>query len=381
MILGALVDLGLDIDRLRASLGVLPLQAYGIEATRVSQKGISGVHVKVVAQNDEVGRSLADILDLLHRSHLDDRIKEQSRRIFVRLGEAEAKIHHHDPGTVHLHEVGAIDTIIDVVGSLIGFKELGIETAVCSPLNLGKGLVKCSHGLLPIPAPITAELLKGVPVYASGGGGELTTPTGAAIVSSLATRFGDMPRMRIEAVGYGAGDLDLETPDLLRVFLGETAEPADGHITQWITVLETNIDDMNPQLYDHIMENLLQAGALDVFLTPVQMKKNRPGILLSVIAQKETVANLLDILLEESTTLGVRVSERQRLSLPRLSHLVQTRFGKIRVKVAYKGNTIAKMRPEYDDCKKAARDCGVPIGLVYEEVYRNCSEIPLPPKD
>lgn len=378
MILGALIDLGVDIDGLRTGLGALRLEGYHVEARRVAKQGISGIYVEVVAQGDEGGRGLADILGLIDQSNLSDDIKEQGKRIFMRLGEAEAKVHHKDLDAVHLHEVGAVDTIIDVVGTLVGLKMLGVEEVSCSPLNLGQGLVECSHGLLPVPAPITAELVKEVPVRATDVGGELTTPTGAAIVTSIAARFGDMPLMKIHGVGYGAGKMDLHVPNLLRVFLGELVGQADGYAAERVTVLETNIDDMNPQLYDHIMERLLRAGALDVFLTPVQMKKNRPGTLLSVVAESEAVGKLVDIILEESSTLGVRFSERQRFSLARSSHSVETSFGKIRVKVAYRGDTIAKVVPEYEDCKKAAEDCGVPISQVYAEVQRNFKELDVP---
>ncbi|MCX5998651.1 MAG: LarC family nickel insertion protein, partial [Chloroflexi bacterium] len=272
---------------------------------------------------------------------------------------------------------GAIDTVVDVVGSLIGLAMLGIERVSCSPLNLGKGFVECAHGKLPVPAPVTAELLKGIPVYVAGMESELTTPTGAAIVSGVASCFGDMPSMLVHSVGYGAGARDPGgVPNLLRLFVGEVLQPSDDYLAETIVVLESNIDDMNPQFYDHIMESLLSAGALDVFLTPVQMKKNRPGTMVSVVASADTVRHMLDILLGESTTLGVRVSETRRFSLSRSSHCVETKFGPIRVKVAYKGGAVAKVMPEYEDCKKAAQDNHVPISLVYSEAagYRQKAE-------
>jgi len=383
MILGALIDLGLDIEELRAELSNLPLQGYQLEARRVAKQGISAIYVDVVAHGDEAekGRKLKDILNLIDQSEINEEVKGLSKQIFVRLGEAEAKIHNQDLTSVHFQEIGAIDTLIDILGSLIGLKLLGIERVSCSPLNVGKGLVRCSHGLLPIPAPITAELLKGLPVYATDVEGELTTPTGAAIITSIATHFGDMPSLRIQKVGYGAGKMDLAIPNLLRVFVGEAMEQAKDYTTEGVTVLETNIDDMNPQFYDHIMESLLQAGALDVFLTPVQMKKNRPGTLLSVIIPRGQVEKLLDILFKESTTLGVRVSETRRLSLPRSFHLIKTKFGEIRVKVAHRGNSIIKMAPEYEDCKKAAKDYQVPLSQVYAEVQRKWKRVTIPPRD
>lgn len=380
MILGALIDLGVGIDVLGAELSSLLLGEHHIEASRVAKQGIAGVYVEVVGPRDEGGRSLAQILGLIDQCDLSEDIKQQSKRIFTRMSEAEARIHNKELDTVRLHEVGAIDTVVDVVGTLIGLKMLGVEKVACSPLTLGKGFVKSEHGLLPVPAPITAELLKGVPARVTGVEGELTTPTGAAIITSLATRFGDMPPLTVQGVGYGAGAMDLEVPNLLRVFIGDETEQADGYVAETVTVLETNIDDMNPQFYDHIMDRLLHAGALDVFLTPVQMKKNRPGTLLSVIAEGGVAGKLLDVLLKESTTLGVRVSERRRFSLPRWAHLVETSFGEIRVKVAYTGDTIVKVVPEYEDCKKAAIEYGIPIGQVFAEVHKSCRELAVPPR-
>ena len=381
MILGALIDLGLDIEELRAELGNFPLQGYQIEARRVTKKGVSAIYVEVVTPADERGRTLKDILNLIDQSTLNQEIKGLSRQIFVRLGEAEARIHNQDLDAVHFHEIGKVDTLIDILGTLVGLKKLGVERVSCSPLNVGKGLVHCSHGTLPIPAPITAELLKGVLVYTTDVEGELTTPTGAAIITSIAADFGDLPPLNIQKVGYGAGKMDLEIPNLLRVFIGEAIEPAKDYITEQVTVLETNIDDMNPQFYDHVIESLWQAGALDVFLTPVQMKKNRPGVLLSVIAPKERVGKLLDTLFRESTTLGVRISETRRLSLPRSLQPINTKFGQIQVKVACKGNTIIKVVPEYEDCRKAAHAYKVPISQVYAEVQRAWQEVTTPPKD
>ncbi len=417
MILGALVDLGLDIEELRAELGNFPLQGYQIEARRVSKKEISAIYVEVVTPADERGRTLRDILNLIDQSTLNQEIKGLSRQIFIRLGEAEARIHDQDLDVVHFHEIGKVDTIVDILGTLIGLKKLGIERVSCSPLNVGKGFIRCSHGTLPIPAPITAELLKGVPVYTTGVEGELTTPTGAAIITGIAADFCDLPPLNIQKSGYGAGKMDLEIPNLLRVFIGEalkypatscgasdvplevqtgplfscqqaggypaelSIETASNYITEQVTIIETNIDDMNPQFYGHVVESLWEAGALDVFLTPVQMKKNRPGVLLSVIAPKEQVGKLLDTLFEESTTLGVRISETRRLSLPRSLKVINTKFGQIQVKVARQGNTMIKVVPEYDDCRKAANAYKVPVSQVYAEVQRAWQEATTSPED
>jgi pyridinium-3,5-bisthiocarboxylic acid mononucleotide nickel chelatase len=336
----------------------------------VTKQGISAVYVDVVGKEDDKERTLKEILELIDHSTMPQEVKQLGKRIFLRLGEAEAKVHNQDVNKVRLHEIGAVDTFIDIFGAVISLKMLGIEKISSSPLNLGKGLVRCAHGVLPVPAPITAELLRGVPVYATDVEGELTTPTGAAIITSLATDFGNMPSLTMQRVGYGAGKMDLEIPNLLRVFMGETVGQPKDYISEYITILETNIDDMNPQFYDHIMGSLLDAGALDVFITPVQMKKNRPGIVLTASTGKENLEKLLDILFKESTTLGVRVKETHRLSLPRSHHLVNTKFGEIRVKVALKGSTIIKVAPEYEDCRKAATTYQVPISQVYAEAQR-----------
>jgi uncharacterized protein (TIGR00299 family) protein len=370
MVLGALVDLGLDLEKARAELGKLPLSRYGIEASKVTKRGIRATYVDVVTVLPDPPRTLKDIMSLIDRSQLDDSLKRHGREIFVRLAEAEAKVHDLNVDAVHLYEVGATDTLVDVFGSLIGLRALGIEEVRCSPLNLGSGLVQCSHGWLPVPAPITAELLRGVLAYTGEAKGELTTPTGAAIATGIAAGFGDMPLMKVEAVGYGAGKMDPEVPNFLRILVGERVETAGALATETITVIETNIDDMNPQFYDHIMESLLQAGALDVFLTPVQMKKNRPGVLLSVIGRSDNVRNLVDVIVKESTTLGVRMSETRRVSLPRSAGVVDTRFGQITIKVARRGDGSSTMTPEYDDCKKAAREHNVSLSTVYSEVQR-----------
>ena len=370
MILGALVDLGLDLEQLRAELRKLALSGFGIEAGKVTKRGIRATYVNVVTDHPDLARTLEDIIGLIEMSRLDDAVKETGKQIFARMAEAEARVHDRSVEAVHLHEVGATDTLVDVFGSLIGLRALGIEEVRCSPLNLGSGLVRCSHGWLPVPAPITAELLRGVPAYTGQTEGELTTPTGAAIAAGVAAGFGNMPLMKVAGVGYGAGKMDPEIPNFLRVFTGERIHAADDFATESVMVLETNIDDMNPQFYDHIMESLLQAGALDVFLTPVQMKKNRPGVLLTVISRSEDAKDLIGVLTRESTTLGVRITETRRVTLPRSAGVVNTRFGEIRIKVARRGDGSSTVTPEYDDCKKAARAHNAPLSMVYSEVQR-----------
>lgn len=377
MILGTLIDIGLDADRLNQELRKLPLAGYQLEVTRVVKQGIAAIYVDVITQENDVERTLPDIYSIIDRSTLSDRIKGESKQIFTRLGEAEAKVHNQGLSSVHLHEIGAIDTFIDIVGALVGLEMLGVERVISSPLNMGKGLVKCAHGVLPVPAPVTAELLKGVPVYSTDIQGELTTPTGAAIITGIAADFGHLPPMMVEKVGYGAGKMDFKVPNLVRLWVGKAVGLSEDYIREDLIVLETNIDDMNPQFYDHIMESLLRAGALDVFLTPVQMKKNRPGVVLSVVTARECHDRLLSLLFEESTTLGVRITETNRLSLPRSFHLVKTRFGEVRIKIARKGDTIVNVAPEYEDCKKAAIAHNVAISQVYNEAQKSWNEKPV----
>ncbi len=384
MVLGSLVDLGLDVEYLKSELGRLPAGGYSIEVNRVSRGGIRAVHLEVVTAGPDPPRTLGDIRGLIDESRLDGRLKRRGAQIFTRLAEAESKVHGRQPDTVHLHEVGATDTLVDVFGSLIGLAALGVEEVHCSPLNLGHGLVQCQHGWLPVPAPITAELVRGIPVYSGDDEGELTTPTGAAIATALATDFGAMPLMNVEGVGYGAGALELRAPDLLRVFVGESAggRGVAGLCAETVTVLETNIDDMNPQFYDHVMDSLLGAGALDVFLTPVHMKKNRPGVLLSAVCRRESAGSLAAMMIRETTTLGVRITETRRVSLPRTGGAVDTRFGRIRTKIAARADGSSAMTAEYDDCRKAAREHNVPLGEVYSEVQRAWAESgPFPPED
>lgn len=374
MVLGALLDLGLDIEKLKSELGRLPIGGYGIEAARVAKRGIKAVHVEVVTAGPDPPRTLKDILGLIEQSRLDGGLKRRGGEVFTCLARAEAAVHGRDLHAVQLHEVGATDTLVDVFGSLIGLSALGVDEVRCSPLNLGRGLVECRHGWLPVPAPVTAELVRGVPAYGGEEDGELTTPTGAAIATAVAAGFGSMPLMKVQGVGYGAGRLDPRVPNALRVFIGERAGVVPDLVTETVMVLETNIDDMNPQFYDHIMEGLLAAGALDVCLTPVQMKKNRPGVILSAVCRREEAGALVAVIMRESTTLGVRMAEMQRASLPRAAGAVDTRFGRIRTKTARRGDGSSTMTPEYDDCKKAALEHNVPLGLVYSEVQRAWAE-------
>ncbi len=401
MILGALVDAGLSLEHLRGELGKLGLSHYEIGARKVVKRGLGGTQMIIDLEGGhhhgedrhlEEGhhshhhghhshhrreshhqqphhehRNLHDIQGLIEASALDAAVKEKSLQIFTRLAEAEAKVHRTSIDQVHFHEVGAMDAIIDIVGAVVGLKNLGIEKLYCSPLHVGSGTVECAHGTLPVPAPATLELIKGKPVYSTGVKGELLTPTGAAILTTLASEFGPMPAMIVEATGYGAGTLDPPVPNLLRVSIGEATGSLQRFQIERVAVIETNIDDMNPQLYDYLIQKMLELGALDVFLAPIQMKKNRPGTLVTVICATEAVERFADFLLQETTTIGLRWRIDNRLKAERSIREVETRYGPVRFKVAHLGDQISNISPEYEDCKRIALEKGVALQEVMEE--------------
>jgi uncharacterized protein (TIGR00299 family) protein len=371
MILGALVDAGLDLRQLRTKLSGLKIKGYELKSRKVTQLGIAATKLDVIAH--EIRRpleNLRSIQRLIQASRLEHAVKDQAVKVFHRLATAEAKIHGKTTDTVRFFEVGHLDTIVDVVGALLGLRLLGIEKVLSSPIATGTGLVRTAHGLLPVPAPMTAELLKGVPMISSDIRCELTTPTGAAILTTFAEEFGPFPMMTVSAVGYGAGNHDLRVqPNLLRIFIGHQPE-------RWIeqerlVLLETNIDDMNPQIYDYLMGRLFSQGALDVYLTPILMKKGRPATLLSILSEPDKVQGLMEIVFAETTTLGLRLQEVTRRKLPRKSQRVRTPWGDVRVKVATMGNKVVKKMPEMDDCKRIAEKAGLSLTKILEEVHKS----------
>ena len=333
MTLGALVDAGVSIDALRAELARLNLPGYELKAEKVKRSGIAATKVHVIIdQKDQNARHLTDILSIIEASTLSPTVKEKSSRIFTRLADAEAKVHGTTPDKIHFHEVGAVDSIVDNVGAVIGLELLGIKRVMASAINVGSGMVKTSHGMLPVPAPATAELLTNIPLYQSSVQFELTTPTGAAIISTLGSSFGPMPPMKVERVAYGAGDKDFPgQPNVLRLMIGQ---PIAGYEEDTSIVIETNIDDMSPQVYDYLIEKLMQQGAQDVYLTPIIMKKGRPAILLSVLTDKTKTDALLDTIFRETTSIGVRIHEVGRKKLTRDIREVDTVYGKIRIKIS-----------------------------------------------
>ncbi len=367
MVLGALVDLGLGVAELKAELDKLNLSVpYELKAKKVEKHGIHGTKIDIALHQEDEARKLEDIMTIIEGSGLVEEVKESARKIFVRLAEAEARTHQQDLNEVHFHELGGLDAIIDIVGAVIGMKLLGIDAVYGSRLHLGRGFVKCRHGTLPVPAPATLELTKGVPVYGGDIDAELVTPTGAAIITTLARGFGELPEMKVEKIGYGAGKRNLPIPNLLRVLIGAQNGDANEYDEDTVTVIETNIDDMNPEFYGHIMSRLFESGALDVFLTPVQMKQVRPATLLSVVVAEESLGRVLEVVFRETTTLGVRTHRAKRYKLAREEIEVETEYGKVRVKLGRLKGEVVNLAPEYKDCRSVADEMHIPIKLVYD---------------
>ena len=367
MTLGALVDAGCSLDALRDKLQQLPVPGWEISSEKVWKNGMAATCVRVKTQDTLKHRSLTTILEILEKSGLESRVKVRASSIFRELGEAEAAVHDVPIEKIHFHEVGAVDAIVDIVGACIGFEELGFERFACSALNVGGGTAKMAHGVLPVPAPATARLLMGKPTYSNGVQRELVTPTGAAIVATLCDSFGPQPAMKVSAIGYGAGTADLEAqPNVLRILAGEMSPSVDSH-GGTIRVLEANLDDMNPQIFGYLLEKALAAGALDVFGTPVHMKKSRPGTLVTILCKPEDQTKFEEMLFAETTTLGVRSYLVERRALPREFVKVETEFGDLRVKVAWKDGRVQHASPEFDDCRKLAEEKNVPLHEVMEQ--------------
>lgn len=364
MILGALVDSGLSEDTLRQRLADLDLPGYTLFFQRVIKNGLSATQAEVSVTDQVTERRLTEIEGLIKASRLPPGIQEKALAIFHRLGEVEARIHGLPIDQVHLHELGGIDTLVDVAGALLGLETLGVEQVVVSPLPLGRGFTRSAHGPLPLPAPATLALLEGVPVIGSDLDVELVTPTGAALLTGLAQRFGPLPPMTLRSIGYGAGRRDLPIPNVLRLLVGESGTPGSIE-TESLVMLEANIDNLNPEFYEYVMNRLFEAGALDVFLSPIQMKKNRPATLLHTLCRPPQSEALADILYAETSTLGIRQSMLVRQALPRWFETVQTTFGPVRVKFARWGEGKVKFAPEYEDCRRLAGEHNVPLREVY----------------
>ncbi len=388
MVLGALVDAGASLPAMEAELRKLNLPGWSISAEKVRRGAIVATQVRVHVESahrpnehhhghhgtqdkapsshshvhSHPHRGLTEIVHMIDAAGLVSRAARRAKDIFQRLGEAEAKVHGIAIERVHFHEVGAVDSIIDIVGAAIGFDLLGIDEFACSSMDVGGGQVKTEHGILPVPAPATVELLRGAPTRSSGIQRELVTPTGAAIATTLATQFGPIPAMRLRAIGQGAGSTDLaEKANVLRLLVGERIESESENWDAPVTVIETNVDDMSPQLYGYFAEKALAAGALDVFSTSAHMKKNRPGLLITVLSERENVSSLIDLVFRETTTIGVRTHDVRRKTLDRELVPVETQFGTVRMKVSRMNGSLLTATPEYDDCQVIAAESGVPL--------------------
>lgn len=384
MIVGALVDAGVPFEALKGALGSLAVDGWDVSVDRVLKTGITATKFRVhehVHQGSGTGdqgsahhhphhhdrghRSLAEIFAAINRSSLSEAGKARAIGMFKRLGEAEAAIHGVSIDTIHLHEVGALDSIIDIVGAVFAIEWFKADRIVVSPINVGGGMVRTEHGVFPVPAPATVSLLRNAPVYSSGIQSELLTPTGALILTEFASAYGPIPPMTIDKAGYGAGDRELkETPNVVRVLVGEAETPKtqdSGLKTHRVSVLECEIDDMNPQIFGVLMEKLYAAGALEVFYSPVQMKKNRPGTLMTVVARPDQRAVMTDIVFRESTTIGVRHQELSRECLDREMVTIATPIGAVRFKVARRDGRVLNAQPEFDDLAKLSAEHGIPV--------------------
>ena len=365
MILGAAVGAGVDANALREQLSLLNIEGFSLDFETVDKSGLSATLARVHTVHEHKHRHLSDIEKIINNSQLGPGVKQRAIAVFTRLAEAEAHVHNEPIERVHFHEVGALDAIVDVVGAAICFELLNIERFVCSPLHVGSGTVDMSHGRFPVPPPAVAELLKGVPYYSTDIKGELVTPTGAAIITTVCSEYGPMPLMKAEQTGYGAGAREYENfPNALRMIVGETASPRNSE--EQLLMIETNIDDAAPQIIGHVMDRAFALGARDCYFTPVQMKKNRPGVLLSVLCDRELKEALMEMLFNETTTLGVRSYEVARRALERRMVTVQTAYGPIDVKVGNLNGRVVNAMPEFDQCREAASRAGVALKEVEE---------------
>ena len=367
MVLGALLDLGLPKALLTQELKKLPLPDYQLLISSSRRMKLKGTRLSVAPRKEEEKeRTFREIASMLKMSSLNSRVKELSLEIFKKLAQAEAKIHQQKIDQVHFHEVGALDSLVDIVGAAIGIDYLNLDQVYGSCLPMGSGFVKCRHGVLPLPAPATLELLKDIPVYSAGIEGEMVTPTGAAIIKVIAKEFGSMPPLKINRIGYGVGTKKFsDRPNLLRIVLGETDDNVQ---TDRVMVIETNIDDMNSQIHGYLMEGLFEWGALDVSFFPVQMKKNRPGVVLRVICEEAKKMELIKKIFKETTTLGIRCHQVERFKLSRWSETLSTSFGDLSIKVVKGIDGRLKVLPEYEGCKEIAKEKGVALKEIFQAI-------------
>jgi hypothetical protein len=388
MTLGALLDLGLDFDYLQTELKKLPVEGYELKSSRVARSNLSAMKFDVLMEGSEdhhdhhhdhhhahghghFHRKASEILAMIEESSLNANTKRIAVNIFGKLAISEGKVHHIPPEDVEFHEVGAVDSIVDTVGSAIGFDALGIERFLCSAINIGSGFIHCQHGIFPVPAPATADLLRHATIYQKYANTELVTPTGAAILAAVVNRFESIQGFAIDRIGYGAGTKQFdEFPNCLRLMIGEERAAAPSPAPDDVIVIEANIDDMTPQNFGYVTEKLLAAGALDVFTLPVQMKKGRPGHLLQVLAPSDRADALSRIIFQETTTIGIRRHRAERNTLEREFVQVETEYGKVKIKVSKLDGEVVNFAPEYEDCARIARDKDVPLKLVQADAIR-----------
>jgi pyridinium-3,5-bisthiocarboxylic acid mononucleotide nickel chelatase len=365
MIVGAMLDAGASFDALKEAIASLELRGYSLSTRRKSVSGIEALKFEVEVSESQPERRLHEIRTMIEKAELTSRTQQGAVHIFEALAEAEAKVHRTTPEEVHFHEVGAVDSIIDIVGAAWGMEQLAIDNLIVSPLPMGTGMARSRHGIIPVPAPATAELLAGFPVRLNDGMGEMVTPTGAAVLRAFARPAPGTLPFRIERIGYGAGTKDFsDRPNVLRLMLGSEV---DAFETDQMIEISANIDDLNPQVYDHLSGRLFEAGARDVTITPTIMKKGRPGVILAVLAEAASRERLAQLIFAETSTIGLRSKPVDRLKLPRRSLTVETRYGPIRVKVSGAGGHPDTVTPEYDDCHRAALEHRVPLRTVMEE--------------
>jgi len=370
MFLGALIDVGLPLETLQAELTKLDLEKFTLRSIKQQDQSISSTRLVIESEKSDTVRAWKDIRLLIRQSNLENKVKEKSLQIFTCLAEAEARIHDCDTDEVHFHEIGGMDSIIDIVGAVIGLDYFGIDRLITSPLPMPRGFIRCDHGMLPLPPPAVCEILNNVPVYGSSIEQELVTPTGAAIVKSMSSDFGDFPAMKISRTGYGAGSRKLpgDIPNLFRLVIGYERKVEE---IQEVEAIETNLDDWSPESYPYLCEQLFSAGALDVTLVPVHMKKGRPGFLLSVIANPAQAWEIKKCILNETTSIGLRFRREKRMTLPRETGTVKTTWGPVQAKRVETPSGYA-LYPEYEDCRRVALENKVPLKDVYLEVNR-CS--------
>ena len=377
MTLGALIDLGVPVKWLKDALGSVPLKGFELSVTSVSRSGISAKSVRVQVEDDSESRNYAEIVSLIEKSPLSGRVKEMSLEIFEKIAAAEAGIHNCPKEEVHFHELGGVDTLVDIVGTALCVEYLGIEKVIASRLPLGTGLLSSLHGPLPVPAPATLAILKGIPVYGTQVSAELVTPTGAAIIVALAESFETMPDMIVAKIGYGAGKRALDSrPNLLRIITGNLDEHKTGHQKDRVVMVETCIDNMNPEFFGFMMDRLFEDGALDVYWVPIFMKKNRPGTMVQVLCPSNRREAVINRILTETTSLGVRYYDVERVKLPREYIKVKTSYGMLQVKRIIDLDGNVRIVPEYEVCRKIALEKNIPIRVVYDTIAREAGGTP-----